>query len=102
MKVDRGSAPGRFAKADGIVTRTIANETVIVPVRTGVANLNAIFTLNDVGTVIWSRLDGKASTNDLVDAVTTEHEVSRDEATKDVMEFLDALQRRGLIQPVAP
>jgi hypothetical protein len=101
MKVDSGSTLGRFAKADGIVTRTIAHETVIVPVRTGIANLNAIFTLNDVGSVIWARLDGKTSTADLVEAVTKEHEVSREEATRDVVEFLEALQRRGLVTPVA-
>lgn len=83
-----------------MVTRTVADETIIVPVRAGVANLNSIFTLNDVGSVIWARLDGQASTAELVDAVTESHEVTREEAARDVGEFLDALAHRGLIQSV--
>ncbi len=99
-RIDEDSSSGRFAKAEGIVTRMVADETIIVPVRTGVANMNAIFTLNAVGSAIWARMDGKSSTADLIDAVIEEHEVTREEAARDVAEFLDALQQRGLIQPV--
>jgi len=34
----------RFTKGDGFVTRNIAGETIIVPVRGGVGDLDSIFT----------------------------------------------------------
>ena len=48
-----------FIKQDNFVTREIAGETIIVPIRSHVADLDSIYTLNEVGTLIWSLVDGK-------------------------------------------
>jgi len=39
----------RFVKEPDLVTRLIAGETIIVPIRDGVGDLNAVYTLNQVG-----------------------------------------------------
>jgi hypothetical protein len=50
-----------FIKETDFVTREVAGETIIVPIRGNVGDLNSIYTLNEVGTKIWELIDGKNS-----------------------------------------
>jgi hypothetical protein len=82
------------------VTRTIAGETILVPVRSGVAELDAVFTMNDVGSVIWEGVTGEKSIEEIVQDLTSVFDVSGEEALRDSEEFLTALLGRGLIEAV--
>jgi hypothetical protein len=84
-------------KADGFVSRTIAGDVIIVPVRGGVGDLDAIFTLNSVGASIWKLIDGGTSTEALAAAIAREYQVSQATAREDVTEFLQLLSDKGLI-----
>jgi len=88
--VDRGSDGRSF------VTRRIAGETILVPVTGQVADLDAVYTLNEVGSFIWYLLDGRRSAQAIADAVCAEYDVTADEAARDVDELLTALEARGL------
>jgi len=79
------------------VTRQIAGETLIVPVRGGVGDLNSIYTLNQPGTMIWSLLSSGNSLAEILISICREYEVSEEEAEIDVREFLDSLLGAGLI-----
>jgi hypothetical protein len=83
------------------VTRRIADETIIVPVVGGVGDLDAIFTLNDVGSHIWQLIDIPTTVQAIVESVARTFDVSSGEAERDVVEFLDKLATAGLIQPLA-
>jgi hypothetical protein len=48
-----------YAKDADLVTRDVAGETIVVPIKNKVGDLNSIFTLNEIGTVIWGLIDGK-------------------------------------------
>ena len=84
-------------KRDGFVSRTIAGDVIIVPVRGGVGDLDAIFTLNSVGATIWKLIDGVTSTERLAVAVAREYDVSEATARGDLGEFLQLLHAKGLI-----
>lgn len=84
-------------KAEGFVSRTIAGDVIIVPVRGGVGDLDAIFTLNGVGATIWKHIDGGTSDERLAAVVAREYEVSEATARGDVGEFLQQLRSKGLI-----
>lgn len=84
-------------RSDGFVTRVVGDETVVVPVRAGVANLEAIFTMNAVGTAIWRQLDGVATAQDLAQRLSEEFAVSPAEALADVTEYLKLLASKGLL-----
>lgn len=84
-------------KTDGFVSRTIAGDVIIVPVRGGVGDLDAIFTLNSVGATIWQLIDGGTSIDRLAAAVSSEYEVAEAAAAGDVQEFVELLTRRGLL-----
>lgn len=83
------------------VTRRIADETIIVPVVGGVGDLDAIFTLNEVGSHIWHLLDAPATVQAIVESVAASFDVLPGDAERDVVEFLDKLASAGLIRPLA-
>ena len=87
-----------FTKDSDLVTRNIGGETIIVPVRSNVGDLDSIYNLNEVGTTIWELLDGKTNVSQIAEAIQEEYEVSKEEAEKDAFEFLESLQAAGLIR----
>ncbi len=88
-----------FIQDQGVVTRQIAGETVLVPVRSGAADLDFIYTSNDTGTMIWECLDGEKNVSQIVEAICHKYDVSPEEATQDVMDYLGALEAAGLVRP---
>jgi len=88
-------------RSDGrqsFVTRQIAGETLIVPVTGNVMDLESIYVLNPVGSRIWELLGSPTTADRIAEIVASEFVVSPQRATDDVVEFLDSLGSRGLIQ----
>jgi hypothetical protein len=81
-----------------LVTRKSAGQTLVVPICGGVGDLEAIHTLNEVGSLVWTLADGRTSVTEMVDAVCAEYAVERGEAEQDVREFLALLQSSGLLR----
>jgi hypothetical protein len=91
--------PGSCISRDkDIVTREVAGETIIVPIKGRVGDLDSIYTLNEVGTFIWQHLGSEPTVSQLVDAVVGEYHVGAEEAEKDVECFLGSLEDTGLIK----
>ena len=80
------------------VTREIGGETLIVPVTGHVMDLESIYVLNPVASRIWGLLRSPTTPEQLADVIADEFDVSPQEASRDVAEFLDSLSTRGLIQ----
>ena len=88
-----------FAKEKDLVTRDIAGESIIVPIKGHVGDLEGIFTLNEVGAMIWRLIDGQKTGRELAEAVKDEYDVEAAEAEDDVVDFLRSLEDAGLIRP---
>ncbi len=86
-----------FSKEKDLVTRCVAGETIIVPVRNNVGNLDSIYTLNGVGSTIWELIDGENSITQIVEAIHNAYEVTPEEAEKDTLDFIKTLEEAGLI-----
>ena len=86
-----------FSKKSDLVTRSITGETIIVPVQGHVGDLDSIYTLNEVGSVVWEKIDGETSVSQIIDAVNREYEVTRGETEADIIELLESLESAGLI-----
>ena len=80
------------------VTRQIAGETLLVPVTGHVMDLESIYVLNTVGSRIWELLGSPTTADRIAEIVASEFAVSPQRAADDVVEFLDSLGARGLIQ----
>jgi hypothetical protein len=87
-----------YIKEKDFVTREIAGETIIVPVRGNVGDLDSIYTLNELGTIIWQLIDGKKSVDQIIEAICNTYEVTAEQAEKDAIEFLNTLIAAGLIR----
>jgi hypothetical protein len=86
-----------FRQRPDYVTRRIGDETVIVPVRSHVADLDSIYTLNEVGSVIWRRLAGQTSFAQIVACLCDIYDVTAEEAAQDAADFLHVLETAGLV-----
>ena|SRR5256885_12352209 len=87
-----------FIKGEDLMTRNIAGETLIVPVRSHVGDLDSIYTLNEVGARVWQLLDGR-TINRIVETISDEYEVTREEAAADVVSLIGSLTEARLILP---
>jgi len=88
-----------FHKDKNLVTRSIAGETIIVPVRSGVSDLEHIYVLNGVASRVWDLLNERIPVSQIVDAICSEYEVSPEQAACDIHELLRNLETAALIQP---
>ncbi len=90
----------RFVKEGGYVERCIEGETVLVPVRSGTADLDCIVAFNQTASHIWQQLDGERTVAELVSALRDEYEVESEVAERDVVEFLESMEKAGLVRRV--
>jgi len=89
-----------FVKDDNLMARNIAGETLIVPIRNSIGDLNSIYTLNEVGARVWQLIDGQRSVNQIAAAISAEYTVEDSEAATDVLELLDSMAEAGLVRLV--
>ncbi len=89
----------RFSRKGEFVSRTIAGETILVPVRGRVGDLDSIFNLNETASFIWNRIDGRTTFDQIVAQVCSEFDVGPDAAEADARQFITALQEAGLVTP---
>ena len=81
----------RCRRSDSIVHRRIGEEAILVPIRGNVADLECIYTLNEVGQRVWHLLDGEKTVEQVCEAVVAEFEVDAEVARGDVVGFLEEL-----------
>jgi hypothetical protein len=86
--------------ADDVVARDIAGQHLIVPIRSGIAGIDCLFTADEVGSFLYARLDGRRDAAALAQLVCDAFEVEVEQALPDVLEFLDALCEAGLARRV--
>jgi hypothetical protein len=89
-----------YKRSPDAVTREVAGETLVVPIRGHLADLQRIYALNPVGALVWARLDRAVDVRTLCRAVAEEFDVGADEAEPSVRAFLAQLEDAGLARPV--
>jgi hypothetical protein len=80
------------------VTRQIAGETVIVPIAGHVGDLNAIFSLNEVGSRVWQLVERPIAVDKIAEMIAAEYDVTAAQAADDVKEFVESLLAAGLLR----
>jgi hypothetical protein len=80
-----------------VVSRCIAGETILVPIRGSLADMQKLFTLDSVGAFIWGKLDGKRTVREVREEVVKAFEVEDGKAEADLTEFLAALVDERLL-----
>ena len=90
-----------FKRNENFVFRQIENETILVPIRDNVGDMNCIYNLNEVGAFIWQNIKCKNSVADLKDLILAEFNVTESQAQADLDEFVKDLKEIEAIVPAA-
>lgn len=78
----------RFAKNDSIVSRNIAGEFILVPIRQRGEDVDCIYTLNEVAARIWELIDARRTVEDIRDRIVQEYDVAPEVAEQDSLDLL--------------
>lgn len=90
-----------FQKDSSIVSRKIADEMILVPIRRKLGEVECLYTLNEVGARIWELIDGQRSVKALRDTLVAEFEINESEAHQDLTKLIHQLKEIGAIQEVS-
>ena len=90
----------RYKEHDSYVHRKVADETILVPVRSNVADLECIYSLNETASRVWELLDGKRTVGEVLQVILDEFEVEPDEAEADLLEIMTQLLAAGAVRKV--
>jgi Coenzyme PQQ synthesis protein D (PqqD) len=80
------------AKSSKLASRNVAGEMVILN-----AEDSSLYVLNELGTRIWDAVDGRTPARAIVDAICREYDMDRDTVQRDVVEFIEALVKHGVL-----
>lgn len=95
----RKSLPGKIYKKNGdIVTRRIAGDLFLIPIRGKIAEMQNIFVLNPVSECIWQELDGQKGLEEIRKSVVASFDVEEKRADSDIREFIAELLEANLIK----
>ena len=100
MSVQRQNIQGRVRSSSNVVSRVVADEALVVPIRSGVGDLDSIYTFNDAGTQLWTMIQSGQSAADLARYLQESYGIDGHQAQVDAESFLRELAEEGLIEQV--
>lgn len=80
------------------ILRCLAGEWFLVPIRTTPADFRAIFSVNEVGAVIWEELDGSRPLDAILGVVLGRFDAPAEDAARDLLAFVEQLEGAGLVE----
>ena len=75
-----------------VISRVVSNETILVNPPMGEVKV-----LNEVGTRIWSLVDGRISIREIANLICLEYQIGLEDAQDDIIEFIEQLVERNAI-----
>jgi hypothetical protein len=83
--------------SEDFVLRQVANTWVVLPLKADTVDFNGMVRLNDSGAMLWKLLEQGASREELLQAMTEQYNVSREQAAQDLDEFIGILKQVGCL-----
>jgi hypothetical protein len=90
-----------YRRSADVVARRVGHESILVPIRHNVGNLDFVYTLSPVAAKVWSLLDGTRDIDGIVSELCDEFDVERSTALADVTALVADLAQASLIQSEA-
>ncbi len=79
-------------RSDGTTFEVAAGEAIVIDLDSG-----TYFSLNEVGTVFWQRLDGRQTLREHAEAIATDYDVDVSVAVADLIELTARLRAERLV-----
>lgn len=74
------------------ILREVAGSHVVVPVGSSAVDFNGMITLNETGAFLWELLSQGSTTEELIQRLTEEYDVTPEAARHDVEVFLQRMR----------
>ena len=89
-----------YIRAKAVVSRLIAGDTLVLPLRAGIGDLTCLYSLNATATTIWDVLETPQTLQCLCDLIYSKYDLSREKVEEDVALFMDQICSLGLAERV--
>ncbi len=90
-----------YRRSADVVARQVGLESILVPIRHNVGNLDFVYTLSPVAARIWALVDGARSVDAIANELCGEFEVDPATAAGDVVSLLEDLASASLVSRVS-
>jgi len=87
-----------YKKRTGFVEKTIGDELVIVPLVGAVAQMDKVFSLNELGVFIYKLLNTPRSEDEMTNLILDEFDVDKETALQDLKQFLRKAVENTIVQ----
>jgi hypothetical protein len=89
-----------YRRNENFVFRRIEGETILVPIRGNVDDLDCIYSLNPVAALVWENLDGSVDLKTIQDRITTEYDVCDHDVQADLLSFINEMKPLEAVEVV--
>ena len=90
-----------FRRTKDVVCRSVGAESILVPIRNNVGNLDFVYTLSPVAARIWALIDGVKTADAIIDEICAEYDVDRETAQADMATLIQDLAGVSLVSRLA-
>ena len=80
-----------YQRNPDFIYREIVDEAVLVPIHQDVADMDCVYTLNELGAFIWGLLEQPQSLETLKTAIMDHYQVDSEIVLADLQQFLDEM-----------
>ena len=95
---DRVTLDAVYGPSEDIVAREIEGEVVIIPLVSGIGDMeDELFTLNETGRAVWRKLDGARTLREVARELADEFEAPADVIESEVAGLVAALAARRMV-----
>ena len=77
--------------------REIAGVNIVVPIGGRVIDFKGLIMLNDLGALIWNKLQNECTFNDVLDSILEDYDIDVEVAKSDLEEFLALVKKTGAL-----
>lgn len=81
-----------FQHTENLVVKEIGDEKVLIPLRSSVADMEQIYTLNETAAFIWEKMDGNTNLDEIIRNLVEEYDVDYETARADVEDFVNEMR----------
>lgn len=88
----------KFCAKTCYIHRRIAESDVLISVSQNIADFNGYIELNPSAAFLWDELQSPRTSNELEKALADRFSLSREQAVRDVMDFLEELRKHCMVE----
>ena len=86
-----------FAHRGEFALRQVGSESILVPIRNRVGDLDSVYVFTDVAARIWALFDGNRDVDSIVSTICREYDVEASVVHADLDELLASLESADLV-----